>query len=478
MELLNFFRLKKQLNRVKALNCLIILSLFTFSTLPAWSDVTTNAQEVKKPIVDDLFEIKVTNEAELIDLLGVVKKIVLQPKLYKYLNEVFKEHLIISKEMQEKYGFPSTIKGLSEPQVLFILKNLPNYAQVKALLDKYLEAARDLRDDEPARKEIVEPLKAELQTVLNNGEFVTELRALNDPSKELNLAYKSGKLPFMSGDVFFNRVVDDKPSADLKTIIIDAINNAKETISINVFEFNLMDIAKALKDAVKSGVKVKVGIDAKTTVLAEENRLVTEFLQNLEKENPELMKLTLVDATGLNHQKVVSIDAFTKEPKLIFSSGNFTQSCIGKEGDAVKIPEADRPRQSKPNTNNMVIYKNPLASIIVEHELDKTIDLKLRGQKGYPISGQYVFNGKKYAGFDGSSQMGIGFSPNGGMGNVNLSVIRPHIMASGGEVLLWQFVASSGSVKNIVSPLKIHKQNLWDNEEKTGYDVTNGHHQS
>jgi len=35
-----------------------------------------------------------------------------------------------------------------------------------------------------------------------------------------------------------------------------------------------------------------------------------------------------------------------------------------------------------------------------------------------------------------------------------------------------------GSVKKIVSPTKSHKQILWDNEEKTGYDVTNGHYQS
>lgn len=37
---------------------------------------------------------------------------------------------------------------------------------------------------------------------------------------------------------------------------------------------------------------------------------------------------------------------------------------------------------------------------------------------------------------------------------------------------------NSGSVKKIVSPTVIHKQILWDSEEKTSYDITNGYYKS
>lgn len=41
-----------------------------------------------------------------------------------------------------------------------------------------------------------------------------------------------------------------------------------------------------------------------------------------------------VDSVGLNHQKMMSIDwTIPGEGKVVFSSGNLTQSCIGAEGD-------------------------------------------------------------------------------------------------------------------------------------------------
>lgn len=445
MLLISFFGLKNQLNRAKTLACLIGVIVSLFLTPSAY------AEDVQRPTISRVtttpkstnFEIKVTDEAELKDLLLITRKIVFNKKLYTYLNEVFKNQLIVPPELQNEYHLPSQIKGLSEAQILYILKSIPNYKKVAALFEAYNKKIAEFQDSDPAREDFISHLKEEFKSVLSDEKFIDGLKALNDPSKALTVGYKSGKAAFESAEFHSNR---GETPANLKQIILDHIHSAKESISINIFEFSLMDIAVEIGNAVRRGVNVKIGIDSDTTVLADENKAVLSYLQQLEKDNPQLMKVTLVDAVGLNHQKIVAVDSGTKDASVLFSSGNFTQSCIGPEGDAINIPENLRPKKSKPNSNHLVIYKNRLASLITEHELFKTIDLKIRGQKEYPISGQYIFKGNKIPSTGRNPIMGIAFSPNGGMGEVSSSVIRPHILNSGGQVLGWQFVTSAPSI--------------------------------
>lgn len=466
------FQSKNQLNRALTLACLNILTVFSLFTPLAFAD----AAERAKP-----FEVQVKNPQELTELLDVTRAIVFSPKLYEHLNKVFAEHLTVSEELQKEYNWPSRTKGLSEPQILFLLKNLDDFHKIKDLLDRYIARFGTIDENDPLRKELAEPFKREFQDLVNNSKVTSDLRGLNDPSKSLTLSYQSGRPTFTDFDVHFNQptFVDHERQElgtlapeDLKKIFKDHITQAKRTMSLNIFEFNLLDVADDLEAAVNRGVRTKVGIDRSTTLLAPENKAVLaklvkmagveqsieglaieeieKLLSNVRSSRRRLFTLTLVNATGLNHQKILNVDAGTAHAKTIFSSGNLTQSCLGKEGDAVNLDPQLRPATSIPNANHIVVYRNPLASVVIEHELFKTIDLKRRGQKQYPISGSYSFLGQRSPGETSPAKMTIAFSPNGGMGDVSSSLIRPQLMQAQGQIFMMQFVASAPKILDTI----------------------------
>ncbi|OYZ22916.1 MAG: hypothetical protein B7Y39_07120 [Bdellovibrio sp. 28-41-41] len=431
----------KQLNRGIGIFCLILFLVFNLLTPIAWGESAS-------------FDVKVSNPAELKQLLFYSYKIVSSPRLYAYFNEVFKDHLVVSEELQKEFDLKSPFRKLSEPQLVFLLKNLPNFESFHTFLDTYTERSLQENKNEPiVPTEGMEPVKEQLDKILENPSVIEELKALNDPSKTLTIDSLDGKAGFEGVSVHFNREAylnHDRPNdglvpaEDLKKIMIENLRDAKESISINIFEFNLMEIADEIERALVRGVRVRIGIDRNTVRLAKENIDVLNKLIRLHRTYRGQMKLTLVKSAGLNHQKMVVIDSNTENAKIVAGSANFTQSCMGPEGDAVKLAPDLRPKTSKPNSNHLFIIKSSFLAQIAEHELNKTLDHNLRGQTQYPISGSYTVKGSPV---DGKIPiLGTGFSPNGGTGGVSSSLINPWLLKSLGEVWGLQFVLSSKKV--------------------------------
>lgn len=66
-------------------------------------------------------------------------------------------------------------------------------------------------------------------------------------------------------ELFANHVIleDGKARAaqDLKQVLLDFIESAEKSLVLNVFEFDLEDVAKALIRKAKVGVKIRIGMD-------------------------------------------------------------------------------------------------------------------------------------------------------------------------------------------------------------------------
>lgn len=493
---------KKQLLRFNWRYCLKVLLLSFFLTVP-WALAVPNieVQENEEKLSTNV--IYVQDQAELRTLFEVAYKIVFTPKLYDYLNEIFKDNLEISEALQKKFDWPKKTNKLSEPQIIFLLKNLPDKDEVLRLFNRYFKISEKSTQDESISNidEIIEKLKVKFESILHKTETLKTLNELNDPSQSLTIQFQDGRKPgfnelsiHFNHDIYANGENDHDgliPADDLKLEVKRAIKSAKTNIWINVYEWNLIELAQDVVDVfntsleaalknnlgIDSVVKIRIGIDSKTIQNDSANIEVKNLFTSTEKNSRarvlELLKKTFpkmnpdeleekasdffqfaeVDATGINHQKIIAIDAGTDKALTLFSSGNLTQSCIGKEGDLVDLPDTIRPKQSIPNANHILKIRGALPSTLVVHELKKTIFKKIRGQKQYPISGLYHFMGRKMDGFKKPSRLGIAFSPNGGMGDVTNSILKPLVLKSKGEVSMMSFVASHPDLLNALIQL-------------------------
>jgi len=145
------------------------------------------------------------------------------------------------------------------------------------------------------------------------------------------------------------------------------ILSAEKEVILNVFDFDLEDIAEALIQQSKKGLEVIVGIDKKSVIdVRPEVKLIHDKLI----ENG--IKVTGVIPVGLNHQKITAIDwSLPEKAAVLFSSGNLTNSCLEPEGDLKgTVP---LPIESVPNANHLLTMKSWLLSNLVHHELTKTL---------------------------------------------------------------------------------------------------------
>lgn len=142
---------------------------------------------------------------------------------------------------------------------------------------------------------------------------------------------------------------------NLEEVLINAVNSANSTIDIAVQELNLMNLARAIAQRHKQGIKVRIVLENDYNLPL--NKLPNDHGLRVLKET----NIPIIDDTedgskgsGLMHHKFMVID----NQKVITGSANFTIS--GIHGDL------DNPN-SRGNTNHILVFNSgELAQIFTE----------------------------------------------------------------------------------------------------------------
>lgn len=231
---------------------------------------------------------------------------------------------------------------------------------------------------------------------------------------------------------------------NLVKVWLDFIRGAQKEIQLNVFEFDVPEIARALADKVQSSVKVRVGIDENQI---KSNPAVGKIADYLKSHGVEV---TAVPTSYLNHQKMAVRDwSDPLRAHVLFSSGNLTRSCLDPKGD-LKGTKYGGP-YSIPNANHMLTMKSWILAQLVYYELTKTIDPKyLLRNLEYPTTGSYQVTGPGVSvdtleAYPEPSLI-ITFTPGGGYRDVNKNILARILDISSGPVRLVQFAYASQDV--------------------------------
>lgn len=365
-----------------------------------------------------------------------------------FLREAFKEELTMTEEQQKEYGLPERVKDMSESQFMLLLQHNEH---AWPLLQDYLKAYTKAEKKDALEGDFDKEWKAKFKELLADPKIGEVFKKLNDPLTPMRLDTEDGKPGYANAEVYANhqRIENGKklPAQDLKQVVIDFVAGAEKEVMFNFFDFDLMDAAEAMIAAAKRGVVITGGIDAHTIETRPEVKAVYEAL-NAQKG----ITIVAVDSVGLNHQKVVIRDFNDKKKaKALFSSGNLTQSCVGPEGDLEEIPEKDRPRDSVPNANHIMVLDSYLLAQVAANSLTKTLVYKLRGDD-YPLDGAYKILGED------DQWIIISFSPKGGLGDINRDMTRRLLLETRGPVRLMQFAFSSEGVRDaLIERAKLEK---------------------
>ncbi|MCX6118497.1 MAG: phospholipase D-like domain-containing protein [Proteobacteria bacterium] len=416
-------------------------------------------------------------------LFCIARNILTRPSAREFHRKHFKDVLNVNKEMADRLKMlfdkdSSQIRDLTEGQYLAIL--MRNEHMWEPLV-KYLSEVARLNGKDPSQA-FKDKWTELFKSTLDN---LDDLQALNDPleafvligedddfkSKKFSPQYRNLRLTvnhaYLGPD---GQVI--KPSSDgLKGEWIRFIKSAKKEFAMNIFDFDLMDVADAIVAARKRGVSARVGIDATVSCQKIDSRTgkpkagcrekVLAVFNEL-KENG--VSVFGVDSPGLNHQKMAAIDWSLKgKGKVLLSSGNLTQSCSGQEGDFEDFsPEIQKHidrRRSLPNANHLIVFESDFGAALVNSELTKTLDLGLRGTvdsgstRAYPVSGAFQIFGEVDPKTKEQSSMIMAFTPGGGYKNMNavfLSQIIQKMDLKKGPMRMAQFAYSSQDVRNSI----------------------------
>lgn len=221
----------------------------------------------------------------------------------------------------------------------------------------------------------------------------------------------------------------------------DFIQKAEKSLVLNVYDFDLEEVAQDLVVLARKGVKVRVGIDKNVILQRPEVLRVANIL------DAGGVVLVRVNSVALNHQKVAARDwEDPNKAAVLFSSGNLTQSCLGPEGDLKNV--RPRPKESIPNANHVLTMRSYIMANLVAHELAKTLgpELYLRGAQ-YPLTGAYQVTGpgvnpQTLEAYPEKSVI-ITFTPGGGYRAINKNILGHMISMTSGPVRMVQFAYSS-----------------------------------
>ena len=373
---------------------------------------------------------------------------------------------------QDSKGNSSFDSGASSPEVSAEQKQsdeakiLPGDEKISVHYDEIFKRAREVLKEESNKKGVrlakKTPESAVVEYLQNHPDKLNsaqaelldvvrkESKAQKDQTKHLRLIPPDGMpgysdLKFYVNHPYYN---GDKlvKESNLVEVWNSFLKQAQKKIMLNIFDFDLEEIATTLVAKAHAGVSVTVGIDAGTIKHRPEVEYIYEFLK---KGN---VNVVAVDSIKLNHQKMAVIDwDHPQTAKVLFSSGNLTQSCLGPEGDLKKVPANKRPKRSVPNANHVMTMNSWLLANLIYNELTKTLDPEFhyRGSQ-YPVLGSYQITGP---GVDPQTleaypenSMIISFSPGGGYRNINRNIIGHFIRASDGPIRMIQFAYSSKDV--------------------------------
>lgn len=344
---------------------------------------------------------------------------------------------------------PQPIVGQREPSAAGPLDYPAVFKTARELL---IPASKELKN--LPESYIVEQLQNHPELLAKSkADLIKELQATApktvDPEKHTRLIPPPG----MSGYSDMKLYVDHPyymngslvPPTNLISVWRQFILSAQKEIILNVFDFDLEEVADALIEQAHKGLYVQVGIDKKSVInVRPEVKAVADRLAD------NGVKVTGVMPVGLNHQKITAIDwSNPKRAAVLFSSGNLTRSCMEPQGDLKgTVP---LPKESVPNANHFITMKSWLLANIVQHELTKTLNPEylLRG-KAYPLNGSYQITGP---GVNPNSleaypepSLVISFTPGGGMKSVNKNIIAHFIKQEKGRIRMLQFAYSSTEV--------------------------------
>lgn len=281
------------------------------------------------------------------------------------------------------------------------------------------------------------------------AELVKNVPKQVDPTKHVRLIPPPGMSGYSDMKLYVNHPYYMNGTLVRPHNLIDVwrsfILSAQKEIILNVFDFDLEEVADVLIEQAHKGLYVQVGIDQKSVInVRPEVRAVSDRLRD------NGVKVTGVVPVGLNHQKITAIDwSNPKRAAVLFSSGNLTRSCMEPQGDLKgTIP---LPKESVPNANHFITMKSWLLANIVHHELTKTLspDYLLRG-KAYPINGSYQITGpgvnpQTFEAYPEPSLV-ISFTPGGGMKSINKNIISHFLRQEKGRIRMLQFAYSSEEV--------------------------------
>jgi hypothetical protein len=419
------------LRALKVFLCLILIQVsFIFAA---------QADEALDPssLINPSMSIK-TDKVELEYLLDLSLRVMLDKPLYNFINEAF---------TSKTDGTPM----LSQTKILFIL------AQVKEdweSIEKYLDfnpnklkppnssrppVANNSNTPDPARALDKELFNGIMAKVKDNAELVNILKSNIAVSQPLLVEDKRNGYTFNSIEFTANHDryddADKKtpkviPAVDQRQVMIDLVDSLKagDRFFFNFYDFDMEELADAIIAAKKRGVDIMGGVDSKVYSEKPAAKLV------IDKMLAAKLRIQIVDSVGLNHQKLMAGIRKNGKSFAMFGSGNATQSCNGPEGDLKMVPPESRPDFSKPNPNHITIVDGIYAALIVASEIKKHVVYQLRGQSGFPVGGAFMLNGKPQKNSQDNEKMLLGFSPNGGMGDINRDIYSRFFKIANGPI--------------------------------------------
>jgi phosphatidylserine/phosphatidylglycerophosphate/cardiolipin synthase-like enzyme len=388
------------------------------AALPAWQERETPGDPDTSH--DAAVPLKSYDYGRMFDL---TRDLLTRAPVQAFVKKAFKDQLAISEEMQERYGLPAQVKEMSESQLMLLLALNPQHWP---LIEQYLQEVEKAKTGSQ-HAALHRKWTAKFAEIIKEKDVAAKFQKLNDATRPMRLEWPDGKPGYANARIHFSheRLTPDGqmlPPGDLKKALIDFIGAADKELMFNVFDFDLMDVADAMIAAADKGVKITGGIDKRNIDGRPDVKAVFDKLSRHKN-----ISIRAVDSVGLNHQKLVVRDWSDKEKAAsLLSSGNFTQSCIGPEGDLVGLPVDRRgfkTRDSVPNANHLVTMDGYLPAQVIANKLTQTLVMGLRG-KEYPLGGAFRVSGEKPKDGGEAPFIVLSFSPKGTIGDVSRDMIR------------------------------------------------------
>lgn len=444
----------------------LFLALF-FANVFVLHPITLSADD--KPKQESKIEDHSYNYEEMFSLVRAFLTGPRGDRLQKFFKEVFAEELRIPEDIQREYGFPEELRKLSVQQFIMLLKENPAkwdmlrgiIKNVPAYLDEY-----DHLNIEKSKEAL-----ALMREMIQSEKIKSNFLRLNDPSKPLLLDTRDGTAGFTELQFFGNHKRVDltgKTHApdDLVKEMIKIINRPEvKQFTGNFFDFDLMEIAQTLIEAHRKDKEISLGVDndvvkhrpeVKAVVKAmeragflivdqeSEEKLPFKVKEKLREQRKGFNVVYLVNAVGLNHQKMFAVNWDDKATaRTYFSSANPTKSGMHKEGDLAGT--GLKSKFSVPNANHFATMKSYILAQLVRHQTKMMFELDLRGSE-LPYSGAFELKGPREE--DGTrSRLVITFAPAGGLGNIGKHMISQAIQKTEGPIGMAQFAFSSKSIQ-------------------------------